>query len=196
MLTRILTRLTRKKIPKLLDSTRLDTKKLGWLVTRRFSDSTHPYFRLSWFCSFHQICQIMLGSSVILAEILVMKFYTLTRFCFFSVIKLDVQISTLPQCSTLKMELIHKFWFFTWNGSSNWLLQLLLSNHFLFMHLHSALKLEKSAISKVQKHIICIFKNGKKSIFAPEKSLKLAKMQFSDFFLMQKLIFCHFCKCK
>ena len=43
---------------------------------------------------------------------------------------------------------------------------------------HSALKLEKSAISKVQKHIICIFKNGKKSIFAPEKSLKLPKMQF------------------
>ena len=36
---------------------------------------------------------------------------------------------------------------------------------------HSALKLEKSAISKVQKHIISIFKNGKKSIFAQEKSL-------------------------
>ena len=43
---------------------------------------------------------------------------------------------------------------------------------------HSALKVEKSAISKVQKHIICIFKNGKKSIFATEKSLKLPKMQF------------------
>ena len=41
-----------------------------------------------------------------------------------------------------------------------------------------ALKLEKSAISKVQKHIFCYFKNGKKSIFAPEKSLKLPKMQF------------------
>ena len=27
---------------------------------------------------------------------------------------------------------------------------------------HSALKLEKSAISKVQKNIICLFKNGKK----------------------------------
>ena len=40
---------------------------------------------------------------------------------------------------------------------------------------HSALKLEK-----VQKTIICIFKNGKKSIFAPEKCLKLPKMQFSD----------------
>jgi hypothetical protein len=39
--------------------------------------------------------------------------------------------------------------------------------------LHSALKLEKSAISKVQKHIFCHFKNGKKSIFAVEKSLKL-----------------------
>ena len=43
---------------------------------------------------------------------------------------------------------------------------------------HSALKLEKSAISKVQKSIICIFKNGKKSIFAPEKSLKLPKILF------------------
>ena len=43
-----------------------------------------------------------------------------------------------------------------------------------------ALILEKSAISKVQKSIICIFKHGKKSIFAPEKSLKLSKMQFSD----------------
>ena len=57
---------------------------------------------------------------------------------------------------------------------------------------HSALKLEKSAISKVQKFIFCYFKNGKKSIFAQEKSLKLPKMQFSDFFLVQKLIFCHF----
>ena len=35
--------------------------------------------------------------------------------------------------------------------------------------IRGALKLEKSAISKVQKHIFCIFKNGKKSIFAPEK---------------------------
>jgi hypothetical protein len=44
--------------------------------------------------------------------------------------------------------------------------------------LHIALKMEKSAISKVQKHIICIFQKGKKSIFAPEKSLKIPKMQF------------------
>ena len=36
--------------------------------------------------------------------------------------------------------------------------------------LHSALNLEKK----------CNFKNGKKSIFAPEKSLNLPKMQFSD----------------
>ena len=43
---------------------------------------------------------------------------------------------------------------------------------------HSTLKLEKSAISKVQKSIIRLFKNGKKSIFALEKSLKLPKMQF------------------
>ena len=47
--------------------------------------------------------------------------------------------------------------------------------------LHSALKLEKSAISKVQKDIICNFINSKKSIFAPEKILKLPKMQFWDF---------------
>ena len=39
--------------------------------------------------------------------------------------------------------------------------------------LHSALKLEKSAISKVQNHIFGDFKNGQKSIFAPEKSLEL-----------------------
>ena len=32
--------------------------------------------------------------------------------------------------------------------------------------MHSAIKLEKSAISKVQKHIFCNFKNDKKSIFA------------------------------
>ena len=49
-----------------------------------------------------------------------------------------------------------------------------------FFEVHSALKLEKSAISKVQKHIFCIFKNGKISIFAPAKSLKLPKMPFSE----------------
>ena len=31
------------QIPKLLDSTRLDSQWLGWLVTRAISDSTHPY---------------------------------------------------------------------------------------------------------------------------------------------------------
>ena len=39
--------------------------------------------------------------------------------------------------------------------------------------MHNALKLEKSAISKVQKSISCNFKNGKKSIFAPEKMFKI-----------------------
>ena len=53
-------------------------------------------------------------------------------------------------------------------------------------------KIRKIVISKVLKYIICIFKNGKKSIFASEKSLKLPKLQFSDFFLVQKLLFCHF----
>ena len=60
--------------------------------------------------------------------------------------------------------------------------------------LHGALKLEKKAISKVQKHIICIFINGKKSIFAPEKSLILPKMQFSDFFSGAKMHFLPFLK--
>ena len=32
---------------------------------------------------------------------------------------------------------------------------------------------KKNAISKVQKPIFCLFKNGKKLIFSPEKSLKL-----------------------
>ena len=57
---------------------------------------------------------------------------------------------------------------------------------------HSALKLEKSAISKVQKHIFCHFKNGKKSIFVPENSPKIAFLVVLNFFLVQKLIFCHF----
>ena len=50
--------------------------------------------------------------------------------------------------------------------------------------------------SKVQKHIICIFKNGKKSIFAPEKSPKIAFLVVLKFFHVQKLIFCHFWNCK
>ena len=61
---------------------------------------------------------------------------------------------------------------------------------------HSALKLEKSAISKVQKHIFCYFKNGKKSIFARENSLKTTKncpkiafLAVLNFFPVQKLIF-------
>ena len=53
-------------------------------------------------------------------------------------------------------------------------------------------KIRKSAISKVQKSIICIFKNGKKSIFAPEKSPKIAFLLVLNFFLLLKLIFCHF----
>ena len=71
----------------------------------------------------------------------------------------------------------------------------------------SALKFEKSAISKVQKHIICIFKNGKKSlskksIFVPEKSPNIAflvgsfkffscaKIDFLPFLKMQIMYFC------
>ena len=55
---------------------------------------------------------------------------------------------------------------------------------------HSALKLKKSAISKVQKHIICIFKNGKKINFCTRKksencifgSFKLFSGEKIDFF--------------
>ena len=59
---------------------------------------------------------------------------------------------------------------------------------------HSAQKLEKSAISKVQKKLFCYFKNGKKSIFAPEKSPKKAFLIFLNCFLVQKLIFLPFLK--
>ena len=52
-------------------------------------------------------------------------------------------------------------------------------SNFLKYVSHSALKLEKSALSKVQKSIICIFKNGKKTIFAPKKRCNLGK--FHDF---------------
>ena len=55
---------------------------------------------------------------------------------------------------------------------------------YVYCIVHSALKLEKSAISKMQKNLICIFKNGKKSISAQEKSLKLPKMQLLHFFLI------------
>ena len=58
--------------------------------------------------------------------------------------------------------------------------------------LHSALKLEKSAISKVQKHIFYHFKNGKKSIFCTSKKFKTTKNAILNFFLVQKLISCHF----
>ena len=62
--------------------------------------------------------------------------------------------------------------------------------------LHSALKLEKSAISKVQKRIFYNFKNGKKSFFGTRKKLKTTKNAILNFFLVQKLIFCHFWNCK
>ena len=90
-------------------------------------DTNFWKFRLCRFCTSSQICQIMLGSSMSLEETLVIKFYTLTKNWFFSVIELDVQISTLPQWSALKTELIYKFCLFMWNGSSNWLTELLLS---------------------------------------------------------------------
>ena len=66
--------------------------------------------------------------------------------------------------------------------------------------MHSALKLEKSAISKVQKSIICIFKNGKKINFCIRKIFKITKnaifglkktgfLVVLNFFLVLKLFF-------
>ena len=42
------------------------------------------------------------------------------------------------------------------------------------------------------KNTLFAFKNGKKSIFAPEKSPKIVFLVVLNFFLVQKLIFCHF----
>ena len=64
-------------------------------------------------------------------------------------------------------------------------------------------KIGKSAISKVQKHIFCYFKNGKKSIFCTRKKFKTtknailnffsgAKIDFLQFFKLRKMCFCTF----
>merc|ERR1711936_211449 len=59
--------------------------------------------------------------------------------------------------------------------------------------MYSALKLEKKfQFQKYKKHIICIFKNGKKSVFALEKSPKIAFLLVLNFFLVQKVNFCAF----
>ena len=63
---------------------------------------------------------------------------------------------------------------------------------FIYLTVHSALKWEKSAISKVQKHIFYHFKNVQKSIFWTKKKLKTTKNAILNFFLVQKLIYCHF----
>ena len=46
----------------------------------------------------------------------------------------------------------------------------------LFFYIFKSTKIHFLTFSKVQKHIFCYFKNGKKSIFAPVKSLKLPKI--------------------
>ena len=51
---------------------------------------------------------------------------------------------------------------------------------------------KKVQFQKYKNTFFAISKNGKKISFAQEKNLKLPKMQFSDFFLLQKLIFYHF----
>ena len=72
----------------------------------------------------------------------------------------------------------------------------------ILQQLHSALKLEKSVISKIQKLVFCYFKNGKKSIFAPENVennkkaifglFSGAKINFLPFLKMQIMCFCTF----
>ena len=56
---------------------------------------------------------------------------------------------------------------------------------FVIRKLHNALKLEKIAISKVQKHIFCYLKNGKNIHFGTRRSPKRAFLVFLNFFLVQ-----------
>ena len=60
--------------------------------------------------------------------------------------------------------------------------------------IHSALKLEKKYNFKSKKRIFCSFKNGKKSIFAPEKKFKTAKNAISGLFSGAKIDFLPFLK--
>ena len=53
---------------------------------------------------------------------------------------------------------------------------------------------KKVQFQKYKNTFFAISKMAKNQFFAPEKSLKLPKIQFSDyFFLVQKLIFCNLC---
>merc|ERR1719510_418901 len=58
--------------------------------------------------------------------------------------------------------------------------------------IHSALKLEKSAISKVQKTLFAFSKMAKNQFLHQKKNPKIAFLVVLNFFLVQKLIF--FCK--
>ena len=49
---------------------------------------------------------------------------------------------------------------------------------------------------KYKNTLFAFSKMAKKSIFAPEKSPKIAFLVVLNFFLVQELIFCHFWKCK
>ena len=62
----------------------------------------------------------------------------------------------------------------------------------LFKVISQCSKIRKKCKFKSTKTLFCYFKNGKKSIFAPEESPKIAFLVFLNFFLVQKLIFCHF----
>ena len=62
----------------------------------------------------------------------------------------------------------------------------------LMFQVHSALKLEKKCNFKSTKTHYLHFQIWQKINFASEKSLKIAFLVVLDFFLVQKLIFCHF----
>jgi len=55
--------------------------------------------------------------------------------------------------------------------------------------IHSALKLEKSAISKVQKTLFAFSKMAKNQFLHQKKNPKIAFLVVLNFFLVQKLIF-------
>ena len=63
-----------------------------------------------------------------------------------------------------------------------------------YLNVPQCSKIGKKCNFKSKKKIIFIFKNDKKSIFAPEKSPKIAFLVVLNFFLVQKLFFLPFLK--
>ena len=67
-------------------------------------------------------------------------------------------------------------WIIDYRGKAKYLIGVILDPVLAVFHDFG----KKVQLQKCKKNIICIFKNGKNSILAPEKNLKLPKMQFSD----------------